>query len=83
MLPAGNVIFNMLPSSCLIMLLTYRALCFQFSNLGPLEAHGFARNRFWSIDPSPPPFPVNSSNKTYVDLLLKSTEEDMKIWPHR
>ncbi|KAL1548847.1 glucose-6-phosphate 1-epimerase [Salvia divinorum] len=58
-------------------------ICFpQFSNLGPLEAHGFARNRFWSIDPSPPPFPVDSSNKTYVDLLLKNTEEDMKIWPH-
>ncbi|XP_057787245.1 putative glucose-6-phosphate 1-epimerase [Salvia miltiorrhiza] len=58
-------------------------ICFpQFSNFGPLEAHGFARNRFWSIDPSPPPFPVNSSNKTYVDLLLKPTEEDMKIWSH-
>ncbi|KAH6779467.1 Galactose mutarotase-like superfamily protein [Perilla frutescens var. hirtella] len=58
-------------------------ICFpQFSNLGPLEAHGFARNRFWIIDPSPPPFPVNSSNKTYVDLLLKPTEDDMKIWPH-
>ncbi|KAL8488945.1 hypothetical protein ACS0TY_024550 [Phlomoides rotata] len=58
-------------------------ICFpQFSNLGPLEAHGFARTRFWSIDPSPPPFPVSSSNKTYVDLILKPTEEDMKIWPH-
>ncbi|KAL3632698.1 hypothetical protein CASFOL_025682 [Castilleja foliolosa] len=58
-------------------------ICFpQFSNNGPLEAHGFARNRFWSIDPSPPPFPISSSNKTYVDLILKPTEEDMKIWPH-
>ncbi|KAK6159071.1 hypothetical protein DH2020_006385 [Rehmannia glutinosa] len=55
---------------------------FQFSNLGPLEAHGFARNRFWAIDPSPPPFPTNTSNKTFVDLILKPTEEDMKIWPH-
>ncbi|GFQ05431.1 putative glucose-6-phosphate 1-epimerase [Phtheirospermum japonicum] len=53
-----------------------------FSNNGPLEAHGFARNRFWTIDPSPPPFPTSSSNKTYVDLILKPTEEDMKIWPH-
>ncbi|KAK4404590.1 putative glucose-6-phosphate 1-epimerase [Sesamum angolense] len=58
-------------------------ICFpQFSNHGSLEAHGFARNRFWSIDPSPPPFPTNSSNKTFVDLILKPTEEDMKIWPH-
>lgn len=58
-------------------------ICFpQFSNHGPLEAHGFARNRLWIIDPSPPPFPISSSNKTYVDLLLKPTEEDMKIWPN-
>ncbi|TYI24722.1 hypothetical protein ES332_A05G004500v1 [Gossypium tomentosum] len=29
----------------------------KFSNHGPLESHGFARNRFWSIDPDPPTFP--------------------------
>ncbi|GER52604.1 galactose mutarotase-like superfamily protein [Striga asiatica] len=58
-------------------------ICFpQFGSLGPLEAHGFARNRIWAIDPSPPPFPTTSPNKTYVDLILKPTEEDMKIWPH-
>ncbi|KAK4481832.1 hypothetical protein RD792_012743 [Penstemon davidsonii] len=57
-------------------------LCFpQFSNLGSLAAHGFARNRFWSIDASSHPFLANSS-RTHVDLLLKPTEEDMKIWPH-
>ncbi|XP_056167790.1 putative glucose-6-phosphate 1-epimerase isoform X2 [Syzygium oleosum] len=59
-------------------------ICFpQFSNLGPLESHGFARNRFWSIDNDPPPFPTNSSNKAFVDLILKHSEEDVKIWPHR
>ncbi|XP_068332415.1 putative glucose-6-phosphate 1-epimerase isoform X1 [Pyrus communis] len=58
-------------------------LCFpQFSNLGPLDAHGFARNRFWSIDSDPSPFPTNSPNKVSVDLILKPTEEDMKTWPH-
>ncbi|EPS60800.1 galactose mutarotase-like protein [Genlisea aurea] len=58
-------------------------LCFpQFANNGPLEGHGFARNRFWIIDPSPPPFATPSTNKTYVDLLLKPTEVDLKIWPH-
>ncbi|KAI3472428.1 hypothetical protein Pfo_029549 [Paulownia fortunei] len=58
-------------------------ICFpQFSNNGSLEQHGFARNRFWNLDSSPPPFPTNSSNKTFVDLILKPTDEDMKIWPH-
>ncbi|XP_074273712.1 putative glucose-6-phosphate 1-epimerase [Silene latifolia] len=55
-------------------------ICFpQFSNLGTLEAHGFARNRVWSIDRDPPPPP---NNKAFVDLILKPTEDDLKIWPH-
>ncbi|KAK9002436.1 hypothetical protein V6N11_025114 [Hibiscus sabdariffa] len=58
-------------------------LCFpQFSNLGPLDSHGFARNKFWSIDIDPPALPTTSSSKAYVDLILKPSEEDMKIWPH-
>lgn len=55
----------------------------QFSNLGPLEAHGFARNRFWSIDNNPPPLQANTSSKTFVDLILKPSEDDAKVWPHR
>ncbi|XP_059460690.1 putative glucose-6-phosphate 1-epimerase isoform X2 [Corylus avellana] len=58
-------------------------ICFpQFSNLGSLEQHGFARNRFWTIETDPPPFPTTTSSKTFVDLILKPSEEDMKIWPH-
>lgn len=59
------------------------ALHMQFASLGSLESHGFARNRFWSIDADPPPFPTNSSSKAFVDLILMHSEEDMKIWPHR
>lgn len=59
------------------------ALCFQFGGLGTLDQHGFARNRFWAIDDDPPPFPTNTLSKAFVDLILKPTEEDTKIWPHR
>jgi glucose-6-phosphate 1-epimerase len=49
-----------------------------------MELHGFARNRMWAIDENPPPLPANDSNgKSFVDLLLKSSEEDVKCWPHR
>ncbi|KAB5552657.1 hypothetical protein DKX38_009968 [Salix brachista] len=56
-------------------------VCFpQFGSHGSLEQHGFARNRFWSIDTDPPPFPTNS--KSFIDLILKPSEEDMQKWPH-
>ncbi|KAJ6435468.1 hypothetical protein OIU84_000620 [Salix udensis] len=47
---------------------------------GSLEQHGFARNKFWSIDTDPPPFPTTS--KSFIDLILKPSEEDMQKWPH-
>ncbi|KAM3373818.1 hypothetical protein P3S68_012532 [Capsicum galapagoense] len=54
----------------------------QFGTFGSLERHAFARNRVWSLDSSPSPLPAANSQST-VDLILKSTEEDLKIWPHR
>ncbi|KAK3413142.1 putative glucose-6-phosphate 1-epimerase [Eucalyptus grandis] len=55
-------------------------VCFpQFGNLGSLEQHGFARNRVWSVDSDPSPLPPADSQS--VDLILKSTEEDLKTWP--
>lgn len=55
----------------------------QFSNLGSLEHHGFARNKLWTLDPNPPPFPTNSSSRAFTDLILKNSEDDSKNWPHR
>ncbi|XP_066325657.1 putative glucose-6-phosphate 1-epimerase [Miscanthus floridulus] len=58
-------------------------VCFpQFGTHGNLEQHGFARNRFWTIDNNPPPLPVSPAIKAFVDLILKPSEEDLKIWPH-
>lgn len=59
-------------------------ICFpQFGNRGSLEQHGFARNRMWLIDENPPPLHSSDSNgKAYIDLLLKPSEDDLRIWPH-
>ncbi|PSS03971.1 Glucose-6-phosphate 1-epimerase [Actinidia chinensis var. chinensis] len=59
-------------------------ICFpQFGNCGSLEQHGFARNKVWTIDENPPPLhPNDSHGKSFVDLLLKPSEEDLKFWPH-
>ncbi|XP_057982999.1 putative glucose-6-phosphate 1-epimerase [Malania oleifera] len=57
-------------------------VCFpQLGNFGSLEQHGFARNRMWSLDSCPSPLPPANSQSS-VDLILKPTEEDLKIWPH-
>ncbi|XP_045814795.1 putative glucose-6-phosphate 1-epimerase [Trifolium pratense] len=58
-------------------------ICFpQFGNRGTLEQHGFARNKIWVIDQNPPPLSTDSNGKACIDLLLKPSEDDMKIWPH-
>ncbi|XP_076951772.1 putative glucose-6-phosphate 1-epimerase isoform X1 [Bidens hawaiensis] len=60
-------------------------VCFpQFGSCGSLEQHGFARNKIWTVDENPPSLPAkDSSGKSFVDLLLKPTDEDLKCWPHR
>ncbi|QCE02185.1 putative glucose-6-phosphate 1-epimerase [Vigna unguiculata] len=59
-------------------------ICFpQFSNHGSLQQHGFARNKFWTLDPNPPPFPTATTNRAFIDLILKNSEDDVKHWPHR
>ncbi|KAL7603634.1 putative glucose-6-phosphate 1-epimerase [Lactuca sativa] len=58
-------------------------ICFpQFANFGSLEQHGFARNRLWLLDEDPSPL-TPANNQSCADLLLKSTEDDLKTWPYR
>ncbi|GMY23821.1 putative glucose-6-phosphate 1-epimerase [Fagus crenata] len=59
-------------------------ICFpQFGNCGSLEQHGFARNKIWTVDDNPPPLhPNDSHGKSFIDLLLRPSEEDQKCWPH-
>ncbi|XP_050225173.1 putative glucose-6-phosphate 1-epimerase [Mercurialis annua] len=57
------------------------SVCFpQFGNLGLLEQHGFSKNKLWSLDSDPSPLPL-VNHQSSVDLILKSTEEDLKTWP--
>ncbi|OMO64352.1 Aldose 1-/Glucose-6-phosphate 1-epimerase [Corchorus capsularis] len=59
-------------------------ICFpQFGNCGSLEQHGFARNKIWTIDENSPPLSLkDSQGKSFIDLLFKPSEEDLKCWPH-
>ncbi|KAL0426084.1 UNVERIFIED_CONTAM: putative glucose-6-phosphate 1-epimerase [Sesamum radiatum] len=60
------------------------SICFpQFGNCGSLEQHGFARSKIWTIEDDPPSLhPNDSLGKSFIDLLLKPAEEDLKCWPH-
>lgn len=58
-------------------------ICFpQFVGHGNMEQNGFAKNRLWTIDVNPPPLQENNRYRVFVDLILKPSEEDSKIWPH-
>ncbi|GER49767.1 galactose mutarotase-like superfamily protein [Striga asiatica] len=55
----------------------------KFGNCGSVDQHGFARNKIWTIEDDPPPLHASDSlGKSFVDLLLKPAEEDLKCWPH-
>jgi len=53
-------------------------LCFpQFSNRGPLPAHGFFRTADWQFASS-----KTDDGACSVTLVLRSSEATMKAWPH-
>ncbi|KAL2468974.1 Galactose mutarotase-like superfamily protein [Forsythia ovata] len=55
----------------------------QFGNSCSLEQNGFAKNKIWTVEDNPLPFhPNDSHGKSFIDLLLKPAEEDLKYWPH-
>ena len=56
----------------------------QFGTRGSLEQHGFARNKMWLVENDPPALPsFDSTGKAFLDLVLKSSDEDTtRIWPH-
>ncbi|CAN8325702.1 unnamed protein product [Cochlearia groenlandica] len=60
-------------------------ICFpQFGTRGSLEQHGFARNKMWLVEKDPPSLPsFDPTGRAYVDLVLKSCDEDTRTWPHR
>jgi glucose-6-phosphate 1-epimerase len=45
----------------------------QFSDMGPLTKHGFARTALWE---------VASAADSEVTLVLRSSEATRKLWPH-
>lgn len=53
----------------------------QYGSVKSLDISGFARNRSWALDSSPAPLPP-LKNRSSVDLILRSTNEDARIWPY-
>ncbi|KAG6597104.1 hypothetical protein SDJN02_09747, partial [Cucurbita argyrosperma subsp. argyrosperma] len=59
-------------------------ICFpQFGNCGTPEQHGFVKNKIWTIDDNPPSYMADLDGaSSFVDLLYRSSEEDLKCWPY-
>ncbi|XP_055817170.1 putative glucose-6-phosphate 1-epimerase isoform X1 [Solanum dulcamara] len=54
-----------------------------YGNGGSLEQLGFTRNRIWTIEDDPPSlYSYDPQGKSFIDLLLKPSEDDLKFWPH-
>ncbi|PIN05344.1 putative enzyme related to aldose 1-epimerase [Handroanthus impetiginosus] len=59
------------------------SICFpQANNLGPLEQNEYTRQRLWSLENAPLDQTPNG-NQSSVNLILKSLDKDLKMWPCR
>ncbi|PHU09533.1 putative glucose-6-phosphate 1-epimerase [Capsicum chinense] len=60
------------------------SVCFpQYGTGASLEQLGFARNKIWIIEEDPPfLYSYDPQGKSFIDLLLKASEDDLKFWPH-
>ncbi|XP_059301578.1 putative glucose-6-phosphate 1-epimerase [Lycium ferocissimum] len=55
----------------------------QYGTGGSVEQNGFARNKIWTIEDDPPSLKsFDAQGKSFIDLLLKPSEDDLKSWPH-
>ncbi|XP_054782027.1 uncharacterized protein LOC129289273 [Prosopis cineraria] len=58
-------------------------MCFPEFTFRNVERYGFARTRFWTVDPSPPPLPNERTRRAFIDLILKYSDEDRFVFPHK
>lgn len=55
----------------------------QYGNGGSVGQPGFARNKIWTIEDDPPSLILfDTQGKSFIDLLLKPSEDDLRFWPH-
>ncbi|PHT36016.1 hypothetical protein CQW23_23716, partial [Capsicum baccatum] len=54
-----------------------------YGNSGSVEQHGFARNIIWTIEDDPPSLKsFDTPGQSFIDLLLKLSEDELKFSPH-
>ncbi|KAL3325868.1 hypothetical protein AABB24_036877 [Solanum stoloniferum] len=55
----------------------------QYGNGGSVEQPGLARNKIWTIEEDPPSLiSFDTQGKSFIDLLLKPSEDELKFCPH-
>ncbi|XP_028795665.1 putative glucose-6-phosphate 1-epimerase [Neltuma alba] len=57
-------------------------MCFPEFTFQNREKYGFARNKLWTLDPTPE-LPSDDTHKAFTDLILKYSEQDRWDLPHK